>query len=112
MADVGTLVDTYGLYIGGRWVEPDDGRYDDVSPSTEAVIATAPDASAGQVATAIATAREAFDEGPWGSATAAERAGCLNELGNALLEHADEFFALSQSPWARYRVLRGADDPR
>jgi len=99
MADVGTLVDTYGLYIGGRWVEPDDGRYDDVSPSTEAVIATAPDASAGQVATAIATAREAFDAGPWGSATAAERAGCLNELGNALLEHADEFFALSQAEW-------------
>jgi len=34
MADAGTLVDTYGLYIGGRWVDPADGRYNDVSPST------------------------------------------------------------------------------
>ena len=28
-----------------------------------------------------------------------ERARCLNQLGNALLEHADDFFALSQVEW-------------
>ena len=28
-----------------------------------------------------------------------ERAGCLNQLGEALLKHADEFFALSQAEW-------------
>ena len=43
------LIDTYGLYIDGRWVEPDSGRYDVVNPATEEVIATAPDASAAQV---------------------------------------------------------------
>ena len=26
----GLLVDTYQLYIDGRWVEPEDGRYDDI----------------------------------------------------------------------------------
>ncbi|MGA9678742.1 MAG: aldehyde dehydrogenase, partial [Mycobacterium sp.] len=51
------LVDTYQLYIDGRWVEPEDGRYDDVSPATETVIASAPDASVGQVGAAIAAAR-------------------------------------------------------
>jgi len=33
------LIDTYQLYIDGRWVEPENGRYDDISPSTEQVIA-------------------------------------------------------------------------
>ena len=35
----GTLVDTYQLYIDGRWVEPQDGRYDDIDPATERQVA-------------------------------------------------------------------------
>ena len=38
-----------------------------------------------------------------------ERAGCLNQLGDALLKHADEFFALSQVEWgciANERVMQ------
>ncbi|BBZ42884.1 aldehyde dehydrogenase family protein [Mycobacterium parmense] len=94
-----TLVDTYQLYIDGRWCDPEDGRYDDVSPASEQTIATAPDASVGQVSEAIAAARRAFDEGPWTSMSLDDRAGCLNQLGEALLQHADEFFALSQVEW-------------
>ncbi|MCV7196070.1 aldehyde dehydrogenase family protein [Mycobacterium angelicum] len=103
------FVDTYQLYIDGRWVEPEDGRYDDISPATEAVIAGAPDASVGQVSAAIAAARHAFDDGPWGTMTPQERAGCLNQLGDALLKHNDEFFALSQIEWgciANERVMQ------
>ncbi|OBK98245.1 aldehyde dehydrogenase family protein [Mycobacterium sp. 1165178.9] len=99
MADSPALVQTYQLYIDGDWVEPQDGRYDDVSPSTEAVIATAPDASIAQVADAIAAARRAFDSGPWGTTSAEQRAACLNQLGEALTKHADDFFALSQAEW-------------
>lgn len=93
------LVDTYQLYIGGRWVEPHNGRYDDISPSTGAPIATAPDASVGQVAEAIEAARRAFDEGPWPAMSHQQRAACLTQLGEALKQHADEFFALSQAEW-------------
>ena len=93
------LVDTYQLYIDGRWVEPEDGRYDDVSPSTETVIASAPDASVGQVGEAIAAARRAFDDGPWATMSGQDRAGCLNQLGEALMKHADDFYALSQVEW-------------
>ncbi len=93
------LVDTYQLYIDGRWVEPQDGRYDDISPATEQTIATAPDASVAQVGEAIAAARRAFDDGPWARMSHEERAGCLNQLGDALLKHNDEFFALSQVEW-------------
>ncbi len=70
----GPLVDTYQLYIDGRWVEPQDGRYDDISPATEQTIATAPDASVAQVGEAIAAARRAFDEGPWASMSLDDRA--------------------------------------
>lgn len=109
MADSPALVQTYQLYIDGHWVEPQDGRYDDISPSTEAVIATAPDASVAQVGDAIDAARRAFDSGPWGTMSADQRAGCLNQLGEALTKHADDFFALSQAEWgctANERIMQ------
>lgn len=93
------MVDDYPLYIGGRWVEPRGGRYADISPSTERVIAHAPDADRGDVDAAIGAARLAFDEGPWASAAPDERARCLTQLGHALLEHADDFYALAQTEW-------------
>ena len=105
----GPLVDTYQLYIDGRWVEPEDGRYDDIDPATEATIATAPDASVEQVGQAIAAARRAFDSGPWATMSPEDRAGYLNQLGDALVTHADEFFALSQVEWgcvANERVMQ------
>jgi aldehyde dehydrogenase (NAD+) len=94
-----TLVDTYQLYIDGGWVEPANGRYDDISPASEQNIATAPDASVGQVDEAIAAARRAFDHGPWPAMSAEQRGGFLNQLGDALMRHADDFFALSQVEW-------------
>jgi len=103
------LVDTYQLYIDGQWVEPEDGRYDDVSPASETVIASAPDASVGQVGEAIAAARRAFDDGPWATMSGQDRAGCLNQLGDALMKHADDFYALSQIEWgciANERVMQ------
>lgn len=109
MADSPALVQTYQLYIDGHWVEPQDGRYDDISPSTEAVLATAPDASVAQVGDAIDAARRAFDSGPWGTMSADQRAGCLNQLGEALTKHADDFFALSQAEWgctANERIMQ------
>ena len=30
MADPRSLIDSYAVYIDGQWVEPDNGRYDDV----------------------------------------------------------------------------------
>lgn len=109
MAVTRELVDTYQLYIDGKWVEPQDGRYDDLSPSTETVIATAPDASVAQVGDAIAAARRAFDGGPWRTMSAEQRAGCLGQLGDALMKHADDFFALSQAEWgciANERIMQ------
>jgi len=94
-----SLVQNYGVYIDGTWVESDSGRYDVTDPTTEQVIATAPDAGVGQVEQAIAAARRAFDSGPWAGATPQERSRCLQQLSDALLAHADEFYALAQTEW-------------
>lgn len=94
-----SLIDSYQAYIDGRWVEPENGRYDDICPATEAVIASAPDPSHAQVDAAIAAARAAFDSGPWADAGPEQRSGWLNQLGQALLEHADDFYALAQQEW-------------
>jgi len=113
MADPRSLIDTYSVYIDGQWVDPDraagaGGRYDDVNPATEAVFASAPDPSQAQVDGAIAAARSAFDAGPWADAGPEQRAGYLNQLGEALLSHADDFYALAQQEWgctANERVI-------
>jgi acyl-CoA reductase-like NAD-dependent aldehyde dehydrogenase len=108
MAEQRSLIDSYAVYIDGQWVEPENGRYDDVNPATEAVIAAAPDPSPAQVDSAIAAARAAFDSGPWADAGPEQRSGWLNQLGSALLEHADEFYALAQLEWgctANERVI-------
>src|SRR6202007_3103101 len=99
MAEQRSLIDSYAVYIDGQWVEPENGRYDDINPATEAVIASAPDPSPAQVDSAIGAARAAFDSGPWAEAGPEQRAGWLNQLGAALLEHADEFYALAQLEW-------------
>ncbi len=99
MSDSRSLIDSYRVYIDGRWVEPENGRYDDICPATEAVIASAPDPSHAQVDAAIDAARAAFDSGPWADAGPEQRSGWLNQLGQALLEHADEFYALAQQEW-------------
>src|SRR5246127_1110997 len=85
MAEQRSLIDSYAVYIDGQWVEPENGRYDDINPATEAVIASAPDPSPAQVDSAIGAARAAFDAGPWADAAPEQRAGWLNQLGGALL---------------------------
>lgn len=108
MAGSHSLLEDYGHYIDGQWLEGDSGRYDVINPANETVIGTAPDASVAQVERAIAAARAAFDTGPWPRAEPAERARCLQQLSEALLAHSEEFYALAQAEWgcsANERVI-------
>ncbi|MEU6804187.1 aldehyde dehydrogenase family protein [Streptomyces neyagawaensis] len=63
------------LFIGGSWVEPDDGHYEVIDPATEGVVGLAPEASRDQVHTAAAAAREAL--GAWSRTSPDERAAVL-----------------------------------
>jgi betaine-aldehyde dehydrogenase len=83
------------LYIDGQFV-PSDGQrtLDVIDPSTTETIARVPDASAADVARAIAAARRAFDEGPWKTATAQDRGRVLFKLAEIVRQRADELAAI------------------
>ena len=79
------------LYIGGEWVAPDGkGTIEVISPHTEQVIGTVPDASPADMDRAVAAARRAFDDGPWPRMTPAERAEGIKRLSGALQSRAQE----------------------
>jgi aldehyde dehydrogenase (NAD+) len=92
-----SLIDSYGVYIDGNWVEPANERYDVINPATEQVITSAPDAGVTQVEQAITAARAAFNS--WATADPAERSRCLQQLSDALLARGDEIYALAQAEW-------------
>ncbi|MFB7999272.1 aldehyde dehydrogenase [Streptomyces sp. NPDC056002] len=74
------------LFIGGRWVEPAGAEtIEVVSPHTEQLVARVPHATPADVDTAVATAREAFDHGPWPRMTLAERAEVVIRIKDTLL---------------------------
>jgi len=76
-----TAPKAYLQYVDGKSVPARSGKTLDVhDPSTEAVIATVPDSGEADVEAAVAAARRAFDEGPWGRTTAQERGRVLFRL--------------------------------
>ena len=69
------------LYIDGEWAEPSStATIEVISPLTEEVIATVPEASNEDVDRAVAAARRAFDSGPWPRMSAGERADMMEKI--------------------------------
>ena len=87
-----TTVRSYDrLFIGGRWVRPaSDAMIEVISPVTEEVIATVPEASPDDMDAAVAAAREAFDHGPWPRMSPAERAAALRRVGTEIRKRVPE----------------------
>jgi aldehyde dehydrogenase (NAD+) len=80
----------YRMLIGGEWVNSLSGRtFESINPYTGRVWATAPEAAEEDVYSAVRAARQAFDEGPWGSMTGTERARLMRRLGDLVGENAD-----------------------
>lgn len=82
------------LYINGRWTAPEGGREAVINPASGAIIGQAPLASEAQVETAIAAAREAFDNGPWPGMTMDERADVMQRMVDALRARQADIAAL------------------
>ncbi len=79
------------LYIGGEWVAPaSTGTIEVISPTTEDVIATVPEASEADVDRAVEAAKAALG-GPFPHLSAAERAEYIAELSQAIQARAPEF---------------------
>ena len=78
------FIDIAQVYYDGAWHAPQAGTEAVINPATEDVLANAPVASAQQVEAAIASAREAFDTGPWPRMSMAERADVVEALAREL----------------------------
>jgi aldehyde dehydrogenase (NAD+) len=73
-----------GLYIDGQWID-DTGEVLEVeNPATQEIIAEVPNGSVAEAESAVLAARRAFDDGPWGRTSPAERAETLRQLLRAL----------------------------
>jgi aldehyde dehydrogenase (NAD+) len=80
------------LYIGGRWVQPSTTeRFGVIDCSTEETVAWVAKALSSDMAHAVASARVAFDSGPWPRMSAAERAGFLEMIAARFEVRNDEF---------------------
>src|SRR5271157_5968614 len=76
------------LLIDGRLVTADK-TFPSINPATGAVIGHAPDAGVREAEAAIAAARRAFDTTSWPTDVEL-RIRCLDQLYQALVDHAEE----------------------
>jgi aldehyde dehydrogenase (NAD+) len=90
--DIVTLRERYGLYVGGRWLEPAE-TYTTLSPASEEPLAEIGQASEADVLGAVDTARAAFENG-WSSLPGSERAKYLFRIARILQERSREFAVL------------------
>lgn len=74
-------------FINGEFQPGQGPAVDVINPATASVIATVNDASDEQVEAALASARLAFDKGPWPQMSTRERVGALQGLLAYLQEH-------------------------
>jgi acyl-CoA reductase-like NAD-dependent aldehyde dehydrogenase len=83
------------FFIGGKWEKPSGaGKLTVISPVTEEVVATFPEASPKDVDRAVAAAREAFDHGPWPRMSAQERGAALLKVSERLKARLPELAAV------------------
>ncbi|XDA98385.1 NAD-dependent succinate-semialdehyde dehydrogenase [Sulfitobacter sp. LCG007] len=75
-------------YIGGKWVDGDNGTFDVTNPARGDVIAQVADLSRAQVAGAIAQAEKAQKE--WAAWTGKERAAVMRKWFDLMMENADD----------------------
>src|SRR5205809_4430867 len=82
------------LFIDGEWRDAASGKtIEVVNPATEEVIASVASAERSDVDAAVAAARAALD-GPWSKLSARDRGRLLWQLGEKLMEKADQVAAL------------------
>jgi len=86
------IEERYGHFVGGEWLEPKES-YTTISPASEEPLAEVGQATPAEVRAAIATAREAFENG-WSALPGSERAKYLFRIARILQERSREFAVL------------------
>jgi len=97
-ASTGTAQIDFGpgkLLIDGKWVEAVSGRrFETINPATEEVLTTVSEGDAADVDEAVAAARRALEQGPWGRTDARERGRMLMRLAALVDRHREELAQL------------------
>ncbi|MDV7087149.1 aldehyde dehydrogenase [Rhodococcus sp. IEGM 248] len=102
------MTDYDKLYIGGKWMAPATDQVLEVfSPATEERVGSCPVASPADIDDAVATARRAFDEGPWPQTTPAERGEILAKAAKLIEERGDALNALISSEMGQPPAMVG-----
>ena len=83
---------SYGLFIGGDFVDGRGEGFKTINPANEEVLAEVSEASEADVDAAVAAARTAF--GPWSRMSGAERGKYLFRIARLLAERSREFAVL------------------
>lgn len=80
------------FFIGGRWVDPaTPAKFDVIDSHTEEPFVTVPEASAGDVESAVDAASHAFNQGPWPTLSHEQRAGYLRAIAAGIRDRAADF---------------------
>jgi len=80
----------YQYFADNNWFKPASGQYfDSENPAISEVWAQVPDCNADDVNRAVAAAKAAFYEGPWGRMMSAERGRLMRRIGDVISRHAD-----------------------
>jgi aldehyde dehydrogenase (NAD+) len=91
--DIVTIEPSYGLFVGGEFVEPRDGSvFKTVNPATEEVLAEVAAAGPGDVDAAVTAARRA--QRSWARRPPAERAKYLFRIARTIQERSRELAVL------------------
>ncbi|MEK7864151.1 MAG: aldehyde dehydrogenase family protein [Chloroflexota bacterium] len=110
--DLAKIADHYGLFIGGKFVEPlSKQRYTTMDPSREEPLSEIAQAGKADVARAVRAAREAYTR-RWSKVRPSERAKYLFRIARILQERAREFAVLeSRNGGKPIRESRDVDLP-
>jgi betaine-aldehyde dehydrogenase len=80
------------FFIGGAWTSARAGGTREIRcPADGSLVATVDEGTGEDTLAAIASARDAFDHGPWPHTPAAERGALLDRVADAIERHKDEF---------------------
>ncbi len=97
------------FFIGGEWAAPSgSGTIDVISSGTEELFVSVAEAEEADVNRAVASARQAFDKGPWTRMSHAERAGYLTAIGAELRARSAD---LAQIWTSESGVIHGVSSP-